>query len=365
MKIVIATPLYPPEIGGPATYAKLLEKGLPKEGIEVEVVKFGEVRYLPKVVRHFAYFWRVRRALESADLVLALDPVSVGLPACVAAWLAKKPLLVKIVGDYAWEQGRQRFGVTAVLDEFVKEQRVPLAVAFLRRVQGWVTSRAKQVIVPSKYLEDIVAAWGIPRSKVRVIYNAVSLGESGEAPKALARLPRPLVVTAGRLVSWKGVEGVIGAIADLREQGVPASLVIAGDGPNRESLVAQAEQELEGEYLFTGALAHQDALALLKSADAFVLNSSYEGLSHILIEALALGIPIVATRVGGNTELITDDKNGLLVPFGDGVALTGALARVLNDEKLRKRLSHHAIETARRFSTETMLEATAHLLRTI
>lgn len=369
MRLVIATPLYPPDIGGPATYAKLLENGLPEKGIEIELVKFTDVRYLPKVVRHVAYFFRVRRALARADAVLALDPVSVGLPACLAAWFARKPFLVKIVGDYAWEQGRRRFGVTATLDSFVKEPKVSLPVWFLRRVQAGVAARAKQVIVPSRYLEDIVAAWllpdgtSIPRDRIKVIYNAVPQEELGIVPKTAERLPRPLVATAGRLVPWKGVDGVIDAIAALRENGSPVALAVVGDGPERVPLVSRAERKLKGDYVFTGALAHADTLAVLRSADVFVLNSSYEGLSHLLIEALSLGMPVIATRVGGNAEVITDGENGLLIPYGDAAALSGALARALSDEKLREHLSLRARESSHRFSAETMLAATAHLLQ--
>ncbi len=362
MKLVIATPLYPPEIGGPATYARALEEGLPGKGIEVELVKFSEVRHLPKLVRHIAYFMRVRRALRRADAVLALDPVSVGLPACVAARVCRKPLVVKVVGDYAWEQGRQRFGVTATLDEFVKMKRVPRAVSFLRGVQTHVASRAARVIVPSEYLKDIVAAWGIPREKLSVIYNAVPLERAGDVPEAVAKLPRPLVVTAGRLVPWKHMDGVIDAVAALRAQGVNASLAVVGEGPERARLTARASDALGSAYVFTGTLPHADTLAVLAATDAFVLNSSYEGLSHLLIEALALGAPTIATRVGGNPEVLTDGEDGLLIPAGDTAALTAALARVLANEPLRTRLSARAKASAERFSLDAMLTATVALL---
>src|SRR3989344_6122168 len=163
MKLVIATPLYPPEIGGPATYAKLLEDGLPGKGIEVELVKFSGVRHLPKLVRHYIYYRRVLQAARGADAVLALDPVSVGLPAMKAAKKAGKPFVVKIVGDYAWEQGVQRFGVTQNLDEFVRTTTVPFRVSVLRRIQTRVAQGAPRVIVPSEYLKNIVSAWGVPR----------------------------------------------------------------------------------------------------------------------------------------------------------------------------------------------------------
>ncbi len=371
MKLVVATPLYPPEIGGPATYAKLLEEGLPAKGIAVELVKFSEVRHLPKLVRHYAYYRRVLKAARGADAVLALDPVSVGLPACFAAWRTRKSLIVKVVGDYAWEQGRQRFGITESLDEFVKTKQVPFTVRFLRRVQTGVVARAARVIVPSEYLKGVVTAWGspsqgfggpsIPSSKIEVIYNAARLEELGTVPEAVAELPRPLVTTAGRLVPWKGVEGVIDVVAGISG----ASLAVAGDGPERVALARHAGKILPGRAVFTGMLSHKETLATMWAADAFVLNSSYEGLSHLLIEAQALGVPTVATRVGGNAEVITDGENGLLVPAGDTPALTRALARLLADEALRARLSAGAKESAKRFSIGTMIDATVSLLNTL
>src|SRR3989344_4699138 len=208
MKIVIATPLYPPEIGGPATYAKLLFEGLPKKGIEVDLVKFSDVQYLPKIIRHFAYYRRVLKAAKNADVVLALDPVSVGLPAMKAAQKARKPFVVKIVGDYAWEQGQQRFGITQTLDEFVQTQRVPFRVQVLRRIQTRVAREAARIIVPSEYLKGVVATWGIPIGNIEVIYNAVPIEKLGVVPEAVSALPRPLVVTAGRLVPWKHMDVV-------------------------------------------------------------------------------------------------------------------------------------------------------------
>ncbi|MHB1769612.1 MAG: glycosyltransferase family 4 protein [Minisyncoccota bacterium] len=361
MRLVIATPLYPPEIGGPATYAKLLEGGLPERGIEVELVKFSDVRHLPKMVRHYAYYRKIRAALSRADAVLALDPVSVGLPAMKAAKKAGKPFIVKIVGDYAWEQGQQRFGVMQNLDEFVKTRQASLQVRVLQSIQTRVARRAIRVLVPSGYLKGIVAAWGIPPGKIEVIYNAVPLEETGDVPEAVARLPRPLVVTAGRLVPWKHVDGIIDAVADIPE----VSLAIVGDGPERAALARHALENLSGRAVLTGMLTHEDTLATIRFADVFVLNSSYEGLSHLLIEALAIGVPIVATQIGGNAEVIEDGSTGLLVPAGDTKGLARALARVLAEGAFRERTSARMKESAKRFSTEAMLAATAKLLHAL
>ncbi|MFZ1075515.1 MAG: glycosyltransferase family 4 protein [Minisyncoccia bacterium] len=362
MKIVIATPLYPPEIGGPATYAKLLEEGLPGKGIEVELVKFSDVRHLPNAVRQTMYCRNILKCARSADVILALDAVSVGWPVYVASFFLRKKFIVKIVGDHIWEQGTQRFGVTDTLDNFPRFLwRWHPYLWFLRALQLRVARSATRIIVPSEYLKRIVSAWGVPSEKIHVVYNAVTLEAAGIVPPPVAALPHPLVVTAGRLVPWKNIDGVIDAVSGI----AGASLVVIGDGPLRAELEKRAQEKLTGRFIFTGALSHKDTLAVMQSADALALNSTYEGLSHLLIESLMLGVPTIATNVGGNPEVIMDGEDGLLVPSNDASALAGALSRVLGDDAFRARLSARAKESSKRFSVEVMLEATVSEFKNI
>ncbi|HRH24711.1 MAG TPA: glycosyltransferase family 4 protein, partial [Candidatus Paceibacterota bacterium] len=311
MRLLIATPLYPPEPGGPATYAQVLEETLPKEGIEVTLAKFRDVRGLPKIIRHIAYFFMLCSKGKHADALLALDPVSTGLPAALAARVLNKPFFVKVVGDYAWEQGTQRFGVQGTLDEFTSERQLPFMVRMLLDIERWVALRAKKIIVPSNYLKSVVMRWRIHSEKIVVIHNAVSITDIGTVPDAVAALPHPVIVSVGRLVPWKGMKGLIDAVEKIRET-VPVSLVIVGSGPEQEALTRLAHKKLGGAGFVLGELPHADALAVMQAADVFALNTAYEGLSHLLIEALALGLPIITTPVGGNTELITHGKNGML-----------------------------------------------------
>ena len=134
MKILVATGLYPPEGGGPATYAKVLFDELPQKGVETTVLPFSRVRKYPPIVRHIVYFFLCLRESKGASIIYALDPVSVGLPASLAAFVTRKKFAVKIVGDYAWEQGMQRFGVTALLDDFLKKKSFPFFVQVLRSI---------------------------------------------------------------------------------------------------------------------------------------------------------------------------------------------------------------------------------------
>lgn len=363
MRILIATPLYPPEPGGPATYSKLLEDGLPGLGIDVVLVKYGDARR--KSFPHLAYFWRVLHAARSADLVYALDAVSVGFPSLIAAWLAGKPLVIKVVGDFAWEQGRQRFGTTQTLDEFVRQRWVSPPLLVYRWIQTIVARSARVVVVPSHYLEGIVAEWGVRRKDVRVVWNAISMEHVGTVPASVAALPRPLIVSVGRLVPWKGFAELIQALSIMRADGMHASLAIVGDGPDRQFLEREAAQELGSRYVFTGPLTHADALATMAHADVFVLDSIYEGLSHTLIEALTLGVPVVVSDIGGNVEIVRHEDNGLVVPPEDSRALAGALERLLKDPLLRQRLAAAAKASAQDFSLEQMLQNTAECLRSV
>jgi glycosyltransferase involved in cell wall biosynthesis len=348
MRVTIATPLYPPEIGGPATYARILRQGLGAYGIEVSVIPFGDVRHLPKLIRHLVYGYRVWRSSRRSGLVLALDPVSVGLPAFLAAKLARRPLVLKVVGDYAWEQGRQRFGVTESLDEFTRNKSHRLPVRFLCFIERSVARRARLIVVPSQYLRNIVREWGINEKRIRVIYNAVQFEHVGTVPSAVRALARPVIMTAGRLVPWKHVDAIIDAVAAVPER----TLVVVGDGPERHALETRARERMPGRALFTGTLSHMDVLATMKEVDMFVLNSSYEGLSHLLVEATMLHVPVIATHAGGNAEIIQDGVNGRLIPAGDTDALIEAL----------KTLPPTGVIDRPEFTVDAMLRETAAAL---
>lgn len=356
MKVVIATPLYPPDIGGPATYAKILEDELPKKDIEVVLIKFSDVRHLPKVLRHYAYYRRVLRAARDADMILALDPVSAGLPALKAAQKLKKKFVVKIVGDYAWEQGRQRFGITEPLDTFIENKEVPLEVRVFRWIQVYVAGNADKILVPSAYLKHIVYyGWGISKEKIEVIYNAISLEHIGTLPPQIETL-KPYLVWVGRLVPWKRVDGIIEAVSDSR-----FNLVIVGDGPERKKLEAQAAS-VGTRILFTGELSHADTLAVIEKAHALVLNSTYEGLSHVLIESQLLGIPAIVTRAGGNSEVV-GALNQLSFEVADSFGLKNTLSDF--DRMDWSLLSSLAHKNSERFSIPTMIDATSVFLKSL
>ena len=362
MSILVATGLYPPEGGGPATYAKALFDELPKYGVSVVVLPFSEVRTYPKVIRHIVYFFLCLKRGKDVDLIYAMDPVSVGLPAACASFFLRKKFVLKVVGDYAWEQGRQRFGVSDSLDEFVKRRSYSIPVRILRFIEIRVARYAKKIVVPSEYLKRIVSSWGIPTEKISVVYNAApdvsSVGHKNVL-RGILKYHGKYVCTIARLVPWKGIRVLIDAMEGAKKAGIAARLLVIGDGPEREALEAHAKGK---DVFFAGRLSHDVALAYMKAADAFVLNSGYEGFSHVLLEAQALGVPTVASDVGGNPELITHGKNGLLVPYNDVRQVTKALVRILTDEPFRRNVRVGSKRKAQKFSKRRMIEETKEVL---
>ncbi len=354
MRVLLATGLYPPEIGGPATYAKLFEEQLPKHGIEVSVLPFSGVRILPPIVRHVAYAWLIARQIHKVDLVLVQDTVSTGFPTALIAGLAGKKFIVRVPGDYAWEQGVQRFGVKDSLDEFQKKS-YGMRVSILRSVQRFVVRRAYRIIAPSTYLAGVISTWTSPVRKIDVVYNGIEIEETQARPRQAN-----LIVSSGRLVRWKGFADLIDVVVKHQDW----RLDILGDGPQYEELRRKIRAlGAEKRITLCGRVSQEEARETFAGATVFVLNSHYEGLSHTLIEAMSVGTPVIATNAGGNPEVVQDGVNGMLIGVADKTTLEKTLAHVLSDAALRKNLGDAAARRAKDFSIAKTVEATASLLK--
>jgi glycosyltransferase involved in cell wall biosynthesis len=370
MKLLVATGLYPPDIGGPATYATMLEAYLPERGIELLVAPYGWVRHYPKLFRHLVYTWKLIRLARGCNALYALDPVSVGFPTYLAHVVTRKPYMVRIAGDYAWEQGQRRFGVTEPLDEFVvSTKKHHLFVRVLRSLQTKVARSAQRVVVPSNYMKRIVASWGVDKEHITVIHSALhplAVDKTHDEVRKMFDYKGTVLITAARLVPWKGIDVLIALMPKLKERIGDVMLVVVGEGLLRSELEEQAKAlKLQSTVRFVGRL-HKDALGTaLKGADIFVLNSGYEGLSHQILEAMDLGLPVVTTDIGGNPELITDGVSGLLVPYGDKEALLGALTRMATHEEMRDQVIKHARLRVKDFSEEKGIDELVALLHDV
>lgn len=208
----------------------------------------------------------------------------------------------------------------------------------VRRILHPLVSR---FVTVSRDLERwLVTEVRLPARKVVTIANGVDLARFGHLAKRGARemigLPRDALVvgTVGRLDPVKDQASLVRGFASLLRDHPDAWLVIAGEGPCREELQRLSETlGVAGRVLLLGD--RRDVPEVLSAIDLFVLPSLAEGMSNTLLEAMASGLPVVATRVGGNPELIEDGVNGRLVPRQDSAALVAALGAYLDDPHLR------------------------------
>ncbi len=362
MKILIATGVYPPDIGGPATYSKLLYDELPERGASVLVLSFGDVKHLPYIVRHILYFFRILRMGKRVDLIYAQDPLGVGIPAGVAAKILRKKFVIKIVGDRAWETGVQKFGIKDTLDIFSQKKYRRCSVKILKAGQLLAARLADKIITPSNYLKGIIQNWGVDDNKIKVIYNSFDIPQNIEDKNSIRKILNfngKYIISVGRLVSWKGFDTLINIMPEILKRFSTLKLLIAGDGPEKEKLIDLTRKlGIQNSVIFLGSLNHKTLLHHMKASDIFVLNTAYEGFSHVLLEAMAMNVPIITTSVGGNVEIIKDKKNGLLVGYNNDNEIIKAILTLLTDDFFAENLASNAMVKVKEFNKEKMLSET-------
>jgi len=345
MRVVVVSGIWPPDPGGPASHAPALAEFLHGRGHAVEVVTTADaapaireypVRWVSRrsALRHVRCGLLVRRCARGADVVYATSMIR---RAAIGAQLAGTPLVVKLVSDEVFERAARRGRYEGTLDQF---QHVGGARnRFLRTTRNAALRRARHVFCPSAYLREVALEWGLDPRRVSVLPNPapplLSLPARAELRREL-RLDGRVLVFAGRRGPQKALGIVLEAVAAVPH----VTLVVAGDGPDRATLEARAtELGLVGRARFLGSVARDQVVRLFGAADASVLSSAWENFPHTVVEALAVGCPVIAIAVGGVPEVVRDGENGLLVPPNDVAAFAAAIRRFFESDELRRRLA--------------------------
>jgi glycosyltransferase involved in cell wall biosynthesis len=267
-------------------------------------------------------------------------------------------LEVAVVGHYhnigTWESWRQRF-----LDRFLANKRdMNLAVSEAVR-------------------QDVLRTLQLPEEKVRVLHNGVDLEEFRPVEptqriqlREELGLPRnaTVVMMAARFVTQKNHAWVVANIQPVMDEHPDLVVAFAGTGPEEARVRHQAAASRHAKrFVFLGQ--RTDIANVLAAADISILPSSREGFSNAILESLACGLPVIASRVGGNAEVLVSGENGFLLdmhdaepaPLPDRDQFLAALRLLAGDAEKRTQMGQAALATARRFSLDTMVEATSRL----
>jgi glycosyltransferase involved in cell wall biosynthesis len=356
MKVLVVSGIWPPDVGGPASHAPDVAAFLRDRGHDVEVVTTAGAapapqpyrvrwvsRSLPKGAIHVRTALEVARRARGADVVYTTGMFG---RSAGGATLARTPYVLKLTADPAFERARRRGMIAGDVEEF-QHARVGPAIRALRIARDVELRRAAHVFTPSGWLRDLAITWGVDAARVSVLPNpSPPLPElpPREDLRASFGMNGPTLAFAGRLTVQKSLELALAAVDAV--DGV--SLLIAGDGDQRERLARRAGPRVR----FIGAQPRARVVELFRAADASILSSSWENFPHAVVEALAVGTPVLATRTGGVAEVVTDGVNGLLVPPGDADALAAAIARYFADAELRERLRAAAAPSVERYAPD-------------
>lgn len=360
---MFVTPLYPPEIGGPATYAKLLMDSLPSRGNTVTLVKFSDYKKYPSPIRHFFIFLKIIFSGLRHDVIFAQDVFSVGFPAVCASKIIRKPFIVRVPGDYAWEQGVQNYNVTDSIEVF-QNKKYSSAVERMRSVEKYVTRNATSVIAPSKYFARIVDGWrGVASSKkVEAIYNGIDIKKIDQYKKNTYESSGDFktISSAGRMVPWKEFESLIRLLSSHSDW----KLVLIGDGPDKERLIKIAQDiKVSERVVFHKNMTQENLWETLADSDLFVLNSSFESFSYQAVEVMALGVPLVATDACNLSEIIDSGINGVLIPSGNQGILESEVSRFFSDVSYREKIGQAGAIKAQDFEIEKTLTKLLEVLQ--
>jgi glycogen synthase len=220
-------------------------------------------------------------------------------------------------------------------------------------VERRAVAAADAVITLTSSAARRLRAKGVPADRVHVIPSGYDPGlfEMRE-PDPFPDVPRPRIAYVGRLAVQKNVSVLIEALARHR---VPASLLVVGDGPQRAALERRA-RGIRNHVRFTGFVPHARIPAVLRHADVLVLPSAYEELGSVLVEAMAVGLPVVASAVGGIPDLVRAGYNGLLVEPGNPDALARAIGGLFADPGTAARLAAAGRRTAQDYAWPALAE---------
>ena len=334
----------PPPSGGMANQTRQLANLLTQEGVDVEIVQVNApyrprwieslrgIRALVRLIPYLIQLWNVAGRVQLFH-VMANSGWAWHLyaaPAIVIGKLRGVPILVNYRGGYA--------------------------EAFFERSFFWVRFTIKladRLVVPSGFLQQVFAKFGLT---AEVVPNIIDLTRFAPDPsKNVSRIDGPHIIVTRNLERIYDIATALRALAIVKRSLPRVRITIAGSGPERDALVKLSQAlDLKGNILFTGRLDNEHMAQVYQQADLFVNPSLVDNMPISILEALASGVPVVTTNVGGIPFLVEHDKTALMVLPGDANAMAAAVLELLGDPQKAGRLASAGRDYVQRYNWQSV-----------
>lgn len=408
MNILITTGIFPPDIGGPATQLKHLIKEILSRNpdFKITVLTFGSKKNskieteeykiikisknIPRPFRNFFYFTNTLRLGFKSDIIYSWDLYAAGF----FSFLTKKifpgkKLIIRFVGDSAWERYFNKFSTPSIRDNFqfsipdniieFQNKKYGLRIEFKKWLRKKMLASADFVVVPSEFMKEIAIKIGVDNGRIRIINNSVEYLFGTQEIEELKKIDKEVckknlgfnenginLVSVSRLVPWKGQECLIEIMPDLIKKYENVFLYLIGDGPEFNKLKSKISNlKLENNVFLIGKLSHSEVFKYLKCADMFILNTAYEGMSHTILEAITVGIPVITTNIPSNKEVIEDGINGFLTDYNDKGKIFEAIQKIIENPDLKNKFSTESKKKLECFKFEDLVLKTVKMLKEV
>jgi len=279
MKILICTGIFPPNVGGPAQYAKEVSLELKRHGHSVKVLAFELERKLPTIIRHELFFWRTLFSLRGVDFILALDTFSVGFPAAVDAKILRKKIIIRTGGDFLWESYVERTGDLVLFRDFYKSRldKLNFKERIIFDVTRWTLKNSKAIIFSTEWQRRFFEeAYNLNPHKNFIVENFY-----GEKLESLVP-DKKIFVGGTRPLKWKNLPRLAAAFELARREDPSISLDLLG-APYEEFL-----KKIQNSYavilVSLGDISPNMILDAVRSQKPFILsreNGLYDRIKDI------------------------------------------------------------------------------------
>jgi glycosyltransferase involved in cell wall biosynthesis len=278
MKILICTGIYPPDIGGPAEYAKNLVDDFLAREFKVKVLFYKLEKKLPSVIRHCFYFLRVLLNIYKTDLIIALDTFSVGLPAVLAAKILRKKIIIRTGGDFLWEQYIARTNDLVLLRDFYQtsQKKWSLKEKIIFKLTRCALKNCSVLVFSTEWQMDIwLAPYRLDLKKCHLIENFY-----GEKLPSITAVKKNFIASA-RPLKWKNLDSLKQVFGELDTYG--------------DNLI-----------LDTDNLPYEEFLEKIKSSYAVILVSLGDISPNFVLDALRFNKPVILTKETGLCQKLKD-----------------------------------------------------------